>query len=51
MIAGPDATTNQTVRAACAMGVIHAVATLPPDRVRDSRDIILDAALAALAAT
>lgn len=50
MIAGPDATTKQTVRAACAMGVIHAVATLPPDRVRDSRDIILNAALAALAA-
>lgn len=50
MIAGPDATMNQTVRAACAMGVIHAVATLPPDRVRDSRDIILNAALASLEA-
>jgi hypothetical protein len=30
------------------MGVIHALATLPPAVVSDNRDVILDAALAAL---
>jgi AcrR family transcriptional regulator len=48
LVAGPDATSDRTVRTACAMGVIHALATLPPAVVSANRDIILDAALAAL---
>src|SRR3954447_16069185 len=48
LIAGPDATTDRTVRAACALGVIHAVGTLPPDLVRTHREAILGAAVAAL---
>jgi AcrR family transcriptional regulator len=48
LVAGVDATTDRTVRTACALGVIYAVANLPPDVVRKSRDVILDAALAAL---
>jgi AcrR family transcriptional regulator len=48
LIAGGDATTERTVRTACAMGVVHAIATLPPDVVRRKRDTILAAAVAAL---
>jgi AcrR family transcriptional regulator len=48
LVAGVDATTERTVRTACALGVIYAVASLPPDVVRKSREVILDAALAAL---
>ena len=48
LVAGADATNDRTVRTACAMGVIHAVATLPAAVARTNRDLILDAALAAL---
>ena len=48
LVAGTDATSERVVRTACALGVIHAVATLPPAVARTSRDVILDAALAAL---
>jgi AcrR family transcriptional regulator len=48
LVAGADATTDRTVRAACALGVIHAIAILPPEVARTNRDVILEAALAAL---
>jgi AcrR family transcriptional regulator len=48
LVAGTDATTDRTVRTACALGVIHAVATLPPEVARTNRDVIFEAALAAL---
>ena len=48
LVAGADATSERTVRTACALGVIHAVATLPPAVACASRDVILDAALGAL---
>jgi AcrR family transcriptional regulator len=48
LIGGADPTTDDVVRTACAMGVVHAVGTLPPDVVRTHRDAILNAAIAAL---
>jgi AcrR family transcriptional regulator len=48
LVAGTDATSDRTVRTACAMGVIHAVATLPPTVAWKNRGVILEAALAAL---
>lgn len=48
LIAGPDPTTEQTVRAACALGVVHAIGTLPPDVVSSKRGVILEAAASAL---
>lgn len=48
LVAGPDATTDRTVRTACALGVIYAVANLPPELARNNREVILEAALAAL---
>lgn len=48
LVGGPDATSDRTVRTACALGVIHALATLPPEVARANRDLILDAALGAL---
>jgi AcrR family transcriptional regulator len=48
-VSGPDPSAEQVVRAGCAMGVVHAVGTLPHDLVRRHRAEILDAALAALA--
>jgi len=47
-VAGPDATTERVVRTACALGVVHAVATLAPEVAAMSRDSILAAATAAL---
>lgn len=48
LIAGRDPSTERVVRTACAMGVVHAIATLPPDVVRQRRNTIYAAALAAL---
>src|SRR4051812_19369961 len=48
LVAGADATSDRTVRTACALGVIHAIATLPAEVARDNRDVILEAATAAL---
>ena len=48
LIAGEDASDERTVRTACAMGVIHAVGTMTPEQIRGSRDVIVNAALAAL---
>ena len=48
LVAGRDASTERTVRTACAMGVVHAIATLPPDVVLQKRETILAAAMAAL---
>lgn len=50
LIAGTDASDERIVRTACAMGVIHAVGTLTPEQAKSSRDVILAAALSALAA-
>lgn len=47
-ISGPDPSAERVVRAACAMGVVHAVGALPQDLVREHRAEILSAALAAL---
>ncbi|HET6817848.1 MAG TPA: helix-turn-helix domain-containing protein [Mycobacteriales bacterium] len=49
-IAGPDPSDTQLVRAACALGVIHAVATLSIDLVSSNRDAILESAVASLSA-
>jgi len=48
LIAGREPSTERIVRTACAMGVVHAIAALPPDVVRKNRDTILKAAVAAL---
>ena len=48
LIAGEDASDERIVRTACAMGVIHAVGTMTPEQIRGSRDVIVDAAMAAL---
>jgi AcrR family transcriptional regulator len=47
-LSGPDPSPTQLVRTACAMGVVHAVPQMPLDELRDQRDTILAAALAAL---
>lgn len=47
-VAGPEATTDRTVRTACALGVIHGIATLPPELTINGRDVILSAAVGAL---
>jgi AcrR family transcriptional regulator len=47
-VAGPDAGTERTVRAACALGVIHGASALEPDVVARSRDVVLSAARATL---
>jgi AcrR family transcriptional regulator len=49
-IDGEDPSDRRRVHTACAIGVIHAVASLPPDLVGSHRDAILDAAIAALSA-
>lgn len=49
-IAGKDATDERQTRTACAMGVVHAVSTLPPEVAASQRHIMLAAARAALAA-
>jgi AcrR family transcriptional regulator len=48
-LAGPDATPETTTRATCAIGVIHAVSTLAPQLAPTQREIVLAAAVAALA--
>jgi AcrR family transcriptional regulator len=47
-LSGPDPSPVQLVRTACAMGVVHAVPQMPQDVLRDQRDTVLAAALAAL---
>jgi AcrR family transcriptional regulator len=47
-LSGPDPSPTQSVRTACAMGVVHAVPQLPADVLRDQRNTVLAAALAAL---
>src|SRR4051794_39011767 len=49
-VAGPDADTERTVRAACALGVIHGASSLEPDVVTRSREVVLSAARATLGA-
>ena len=50
LIAGEDARDERTVRTACAMGVVHAVGTMTPEQIRGSREVIVNAAMAALEA-
>lgn len=47
-LTGPDADTEQIVRAACALGVVHGVSTIAPEVATASRDVILASAAAAL---
>jgi len=47
-IAGEDATDERLVHTSCAIGVVHAVAGLPPDLVAAHRQTFLESALAAL---
>jgi len=49
-LAGADPAAERSVRTACAMGVVHAVPQMPVEDLRDQRDIVLEAALAALGA-
>jgi AcrR family transcriptional regulator len=48
LIAGPEADDERTVRTACAMGAIHAVASMSPEQARGSRQVVLSAAMSAL---
>ncbi|HVT64299.1 MAG TPA: helix-turn-helix domain-containing protein [Mycobacteriales bacterium] len=48
LLIGPEPTSESTVRAACAMGVINAVSQVPAEALQASRETILDAALGAL---
>jgi AcrR family transcriptional regulator len=50
LIAGEDASDERVVRTACAMGVIHSVGSMTPELARGSRDVIVNAATAALEA-
>ena len=50
LIAGEDARDERTVRTACAMGDIHAVGSMTPEQIRGSREVIVNAAMAALEA-
>lgn len=50
-LAGADPSPHGSVRTACAMGVVHAVAQLPVHLLEDQRDTVLAAALAALGGT
>src|SRR5436190_8863401 len=47
-LCGPEPTPEHVTRAACAVGVVHAIATLPPDVARAQRGVVLAAAGAAL---
>jgi len=47
-LAGPDPSPRRLVRTACAMGVVHAVPQMPVRVLRDERDTVLAAAVAAL---
>jgi hypothetical protein len=47
-LSGVDATPTQSVRTACAIGVVHAVPQMPAEVLREQRDTVLAAALAAL---
>jgi AcrR family transcriptional regulator len=47
-IAGEDASDERLVHTSCAIGVVHAVAGLPPDLVAAHRQTFLDSAIAAL---
>lgn len=47
-LAGPDATFEEKLKVACAMGVIHAVALIPSAEAEKARWTILGAAIAAL---
>ncbi|MDQ1698402.1 MAG: hypothetical protein QOG34_265 [Frankiaceae bacterium] len=47
-LAGVDPQPERAVRTACALGVIHSVAQIPPGMLAEQRDIILAAAIAAL---
>jgi AcrR family transcriptional regulator len=48
LLTGPEPTPEHATRAACALGVVHAVTILPPEQARSHRRIVLDAAVAAL---
>ncbi|MFL6240278.1 MAG: TetR/AcrR family transcriptional regulator [Actinomycetes bacterium] len=50
-MAGDEPTDESLTRAACAMGVIHAVSSLTPGTASSQRSIVLAAAAAALSAT
>lgn len=47
-LAGPDATAEDRLRVACAMGTISAVAMLPSTEAENARAVVLGAAVAAL---
>jgi AcrR family transcriptional regulator len=47
-MSGAEASIERQVRTACAMGVVHAVGTLTPETARAHRQVVLDAAVAAL---
>src|SRR5947209_17032923 len=48
LIAGEDASDERSVRTACAMGVIHSISSMTPEQAKGSRDVIVNAAMAAL---
>jgi AcrR family transcriptional regulator len=48
LLAGPDPAPNRVVRAACALGVIHAVPQIPIGLLKSQRDTVLAAAVEAL---
>lgn len=48
LLAGPDPSREREIRAACALGVINAVPQMPATALRESRSIVLAAALGAL---
>ncbi len=48
LLSGPEPSSDRSVRAACALGVINAVPQMPPDALQGARETILAAALGAL---
>jgi AcrR family transcriptional regulator len=49
-LSGPEPSPTQSIRTACAMGVVHAIPQMPIDVLREQRATVLAAALAALGA-
>jgi AcrR family transcriptional regulator len=47
-LAGPDATADDKLRVACAVGAIHAVVTTPSAEAEKAKGVVLGAALASL---
>jgi AcrR family transcriptional regulator len=47
-LTGPDGTEEERIRVGCALGALNSIATLSAERLPVARDIVLQAALAAL---